>query len=209
MRVVGQFDQTGPLPHCGGDSQPGSRQRKKRGAPELDTITRAKKSSKKTRIVAATTSVAGFVAAVTLFVSNVGTLHDAWCKNIGTFCATAPEAESWAKSDPVSVTSGGTSRNDSDVCKDHRALTCIRPSGDKKLQVETARFDVTDRSGAIYLDGKPTNNDPIGMNNIGWFLAPGRDTPREICVTVFARTSACETEVHLRGQLAVRETASH
>ena len=55
--------------------------------------------------------LAGAVAALALLITNVGTLHEAWCKNIGTFCS-PPESIDWAKSDIVSVSSGGD-----DECK--------------------------------------------------------------------------------------------
>jgi hypothetical protein len=43
--------------------------------------------------------LAGAVAALALLIANVGTLHEAWCKNIGTFCSPPPESIDWAKSD--------------------------------------------------------------------------------------------------------------
>ena len=33
--------------------------------------------------------LAGAVAALALLIANVGTLHETWCKNIGTFLLTA------------------------------------------------------------------------------------------------------------------------
>lgn len=145
----------------------------------------------------------GAVAALALFITNLETLHDAWCNNIGTFCSPEPN---WAKSDIIYVSSGGTSNNRSDVCKDQKTIACARPSGsDKQLQPEIVRFEVIERSGAVYLDGKPINTNPIGTNNIGWFMRSDRISRNEVCATVFARTSACETRVFLRGQLAVRE----
>lgn len=142
------------------------------------------------------------VAALALLVTNLETLHNAWCSNIGMFCAPVLD---WAKSDVVYVFSGGTNRNDSDECKAHQTAACVRPSGpNEKLQLETARFEASERSGAVYVDGNPTNDNPIGTSNIGWFLKPGA-SPTEVCATVFARTSACETKVEIRGQLFLRQ----
>jgi hypothetical protein len=149
--------------------------------------------------------VAGGIAALALFITNVGVLHDAWCGNIGTFCSLPPSS---AKSDVVYVFSGGTKDNNSDECKAHQTPACVRPSGpNKQLQPDSARFDASERSGAVYYDGKPPKPDPIGTSNIGWFLQPGKVSPSEVCATVFARTSACETKVDIRGQLTVREVA--
>jgi hypothetical protein len=154
-------------------------------------------------ILTALSYLAGAVAALALFISNIGTLREAWCNSIGTFCPSEPD---WAKSDTVYVFSGGTKDNRSDECKDHRVSACTRPSGpNKQLQPEMSHFDASERSGAVYLDGKPTNPNPIGTSNIGWFLQPNNASPDEVCATVFARTSACETKVFIRGQLVVRE----
>lgn len=155
-------------------------------------------------ILAALSYLAAAAAALALFITNVGTLRETWCRNIGTFCPPLPD---WAKSDVVYVFSGGTKDNKSDECKDH-APACVRPNDpNKKLQPEMSHFDASERSGAVYLDGKPTNADPIGTSNIGWFLQPDKTSPDEVCATVFARTSACETKVYIRGQLVVREVA--
>jgi hypothetical protein len=154
--------------------------------------------------------LAGAVAVLALFITNVGTLHEAWCKNIGTFCSPPPESIDWAKSDVVYVSSGGTEDNKSDdECNAHRAPACVRPSApNKQLQPEMSDFEASERSGAVYLDGEPTNSDPIGTSNVGWFLQTDNVSPDEVCATVFARTSACETKVFIRGQLVVREIAT-
>jgi hypothetical protein len=157
----------------------------------------------KTGILAALGGVAAIVAALALFITNIGTLREAWCSNIGTFCSSPPD---WAKSDVVYVFSGGTTDNRSDVCKAHQAPACVRPSGpNKQLQPGISHFDVEERSGAVYLDGTPASPDPIGTHNIGWFLQLDKASSDEVCATVFARTSACETKVDIRGQLVVRQ----
>jgi len=61
--------------------------------------------------------LAGAVAVLALLITNVGTLHEAWCKNIGTFCSPPPESIDWAKSDVVYVSSGGTKDKSDDECK--------------------------------------------------------------------------------------------
>jgi hypothetical protein len=55
----------------------------------------------------ANAGLAGAVAALALLITNVGTLREAWCKNIGTFCSPPPESTDWAKSDVVYVSSEG------------------------------------------------------------------------------------------------------
>ena len=44
------------------------------------------------------------------------------------------------------------------------------------------------------------NQNPIGTSNIGWFLQPDKHTPDMVCATIYARTSACETKVDIRGK---------
>jgi hypothetical protein len=144
-------------------------------------------------------SAAGILAAVALVVTNLTTLQAAWCQNIGTFCAQPP-----AKSDVVSVWSGGTARNDSDECKTHTALACAVIDPKRTPIIASAHFE-GQRSGAVYIDGNqqaPKNPDPINTSNIGWFLTAD-NPPHQICATVYARTSACETKVQITGQLIV------
>jgi hypothetical protein len=128
---------------------------------------------------------------------------------VGTFCSPPPESIDWAKSDVVYVSSGGTKDKSDDECNAHRAPACVRPSApNKQLQPEMSDFEASERSGAVYLDGESTNSDPIGTSNVGWFLQTDKVSPDEVCATVFARTSTCETKVFIRGQLVVREIAT-
>lgn len=150
--------------------------------------------------------IAATVAAVALFITNITTLRDAWCNSIGTFC---PSPVKWAYSDEVYVFSGGTKDNKSDECKDHRTSACVRRDDPKQtLMPETAKFEASERSGAVYIDGNTgtsPNPNPIGTSNIGWFLQPDKQAPDVVCATIYARTSACETKVDIRGKLAVQE----
>jgi hypothetical protein len=109
----------------------------------------------------------------------------------------------------VFVESGGTKDNNSDECKTHKAEVCMSPSrSDRKLLVGSAKFELTERSGGAFVDGNPTNSDPIGTSNVGWLIDGTRNSPSQICVIAFARTSACETKVFLRGKLRVNEISA-
>jgi hypothetical protein len=153
------------------------------------------------------------IAVATLVLAGLvvfpGALRDAWCNNIGTFCgSTVPEPVSLA-SGVVFVESGGTKDNNSDECKTHKAEVCMSPSrSDRKLLVGSAKFELTERSGGVFVDGNPTNSDPIGTSNVGWLIDGTRNSPSQICVIAFARTSACETKVFLRGKLRVNEISA-
>jgi hypothetical protein len=88
------------------------------------------------------------------------------------------------------------------------ACLCSAKRPNKQLQPEMSDFEASERSGAVYLDRESTNSDPIGTSNVGWFLQTDKVSPDEVCATVFARTSVCETKVFIRGQLVVREIAT-
>jgi hypothetical protein len=129
------------------------------------------------------------------------------CDSVGPFCPTAPVQ---VTSELVSVESGGTTDNRSDQCKDHSALVCVSPTQSAaKLITGTAKFVITERSGGVFIDGTPINADPIGTSNIGWFLKADKNSPTQICATAYARTSACETRVYLRGRLEAQEIKEH
>ncbi len=120
------------------------------------------------------------------------------CDKSGLFCQAAPVG---IESEVVTVSSGGTKDNKSDICKAHTTDLCLHPAPHNKLVVNTVHFVAKERSAGIYIDGNTTITDPIGTSNIGWFVKPDRNTPNEICATVYARASACETEVRLSGRL--------
>jgi hypothetical protein len=110
------------------------------------------------------------------------------------------------ESSVVYVESGGTKDNNSDECQDHKTTVCIKPSGpDRTLIVGSASFEVIERSGGVFVDGSSTNSDPIGTSNVGWLLDKDNNGPEKICVAAYARTSACETKVYLRGKLVGEE----
>jgi hypothetical protein len=119
-------------------------------------------------------AIAATVAALALFITNLTTLRDAWCNSIGTFCASPVK---WAYSDEVYVFSGGTKDNNSDECKDHETNACVRPDPKTTLMPDTARFEASERSGAVYIDGNTgtsPNPNPIGTSNIDGFFSPTR-----------------------------------
>ncbi len=125
------------------------------------------------------------------------------CDSVGPFCPNSPEQ---VASGNVDVESGGSTDNKSDVCKTHSTVVCVKPSHPNATLVPgTAQFVISERSGGVFIDGKPINADPIGTSNIGWFPQPDQNSPSQICVTAYARTSACETKVYLRGQLQAQE----
>ncbi|MBW0002730.1 MAG: hypothetical protein JO216_04535 [Hyphomicrobiales bacterium] len=150
--------------------------------------------------------IAAIVAALALFVTNIKTLQEAWCNYIGLYCPVVPQN---VHGDEVHVESGGTTDNKSDVCKAHQTSTCVKSSDPtKKLSPATATFEVSDRSAGTYNDGNrgpAAVADPIGTSNIGWFLQPDKQSPDEVCATVYARTSACETKVFISGRLTVEQ----
>lgn len=152
---------------------------------------RAKFMSLITIIIA---SIAGFAA----LTGNIDKINQFWCTYIGFICTYDLSSPS------VSESSGGTSRNDSDVCKTHQDEPCLRPSTRfRSIIPSSVKFEISEQSGGALLDGGPPGNDPIGTHRIGWFIT--RSSNGEACATVFARTSACETKVSISGRLIAKE----
>jgi predicted acylesterase/phospholipase RssA len=150
--------------------------------------------------------VVGFAVTATL-IGAADQPRQAWCRATETLCGSSIQDPHSVESGLVYVESGGTRDNNSDECKDHKADVCIDPSrADRKLLPGKARFEVTERSGRAFVDGNPANSDPVGTSNIGWYVDTTRNNPSEICAIVYARTSACETKVFLRGKLRGEET---
>jgi hypothetical protein len=152
--------------------------------------------------------LAAVVGALAVLIVNVGQLRDAWCKNIGIFCGSSADKTTVVESGTVDVESGGTTDNRSDKCKQHTADACVsptQPSG--QLIVGSAKFSVIIKSSGVFVDGNPTNSDPVGTSNIGWFIDTNRNNKKQICAIVYARTSACETKVFLQGKLKADETS--
>jgi hypothetical protein len=125
-------------------------------------------------------------------------------------CGVDPGSEPrFVASEAIYLESGGRSDNRSDVCNTHQAEVCVAPSsGNSSIIPGSARFSVAERAGRVYVDGNPANNNPIGTSNIGWFLSPDKNSPGKICATVYARTSACETKVFIKGKLVAQEVKS-
>lgn len=140
------------------------------------------------------TAVAGAAA----FLGNVDKISSLWCSYIGFVCTynlTSPT---------VSEASGGTSRNSSDICKEHKDELCINKSTRfRSIITSSVRFEIHDQSGGALLDGGAPGNDPIGTHRIGWFIT--QNSTDKACAIVFARTSACETKVSITGQLTAKE----
>lgn len=129
------------------------------------------------------------------------------CDKTGPFCESV---SSTISSSSVYVESGGTTDNRSDQCKDHSAPVCVKPTiATMKLIPGTAKLVIAERSGAVFIDGNPQNSNPVATSNIGWYLRPDKNSPDEICAFLYARTSACETKVYIRGQLTAQEIESH
>jgi hypothetical protein len=110
------------------------------------------------------------------------------------------------QSETIFLESGGTSDNRSDVCKTHQTEICLKPTTPVgRLVPGTAQFKTEQRSGGVFVDGAPINNNPIGTSNIGWFVNTSDNSPEKICVTLYARTSACENRVFIGGKLVAQE----
>jgi hypothetical protein len=119
----------------------------------------------------------------------------AWCGNIGLFCTFK------VASDPITATvSPGL------LCNSAYPQLCVRPSTRYRyLDVDSFKFVPTLVQG-VYSDGDITK---VSVSNTGWFRKPEDEvTPQKICITVFARTNACEKKFALAGQLKADETIS-
>jgi hypothetical protein len=134
------------------------------------------------------------LAGAAAVVANVDVLEKWWCENFGYYCSFSVVSPS------ITVSSGG---GKADTCNTHTSSACIHPSTSARQLVKgKARFVVASQSAGVFIDGVPDNahkNDPIGTSNIGWLHKS--DTPQEFCVTVYARTSACETTVSISGRV--------
>jgi hypothetical protein len=112
----------------------------------------------------------------------------------------------FVESETIYLESGGTPNNNSDECKTHQTEVCVVPSSTNDHVIPgSVRLLVAERSGRFYVDGNPTNDNPIGTSNIGWFVNPNTNSPTKICATMYARTSACETKVFIKGKLVAQE----
>ena len=142
--------------------------------------------------------VLAIIAGAAALATNLDTLRSWWCNHIGYFCSVALISAS------VLVDSGGGS---ADVCGTHTAVTCIHPSSPSRHLIPKAGlFHVTSKSSGVFIDGTPDpaqTQNPIGTSNIGWLHKT--DNPDAFCVTVYARTSACETRVFIQGSVEGQE----
>jgi len=145
------------------------------------------------------------LAATALAVTNVKTLHESWCQNVGIFCALP------VVSAPMEASSGGTAGPYSKdaKCRESNVPLCVRPTTSRrKLDVGSGKFVATSTVGR-YDNGLPLNDPAIATwpsdasPQVGWY--PKSDSASEICVQVFTRTGACEVLVSIKGRLEATE----
>jgi hypothetical protein len=142
----------------------------------------------------------GFIGTLALLVANLTSIRSAWCANVEFFCSLD------VTSGDITEESGGTPRGDSDVCKTHSDLFCLRVSApNHRFIVGSTKFHITDRGGGVFVDGDPKSERPEDTSNIGWYIHKPDETPEKICAQVYARTSACETRVFIKGHLTAKE----
>lgn len=103
----------------------------------------------------------------------------------------------------LSTSSGGRDSNGTS-----RASECLTPRRGGRLLKGSG--NVTDAGGqgsvAYYgrkSDGTVVPGDPTGIANVGWWVT--KDTPQEICIEAFARTSATETNVNYHARAVATE----
>jgi hypothetical protein len=149
-------------------------------------------------VIGVVSGLIGLIAVAAAFKGNITTLGDWWCGSVGFYCTFAVTGE------VITVSSGG---GEADLCQPKVVDACIRPSTPHRALVTgSTTFRVTDRSAGVFIDGTPSNANPVGTSNIGWFHPqPANDTAERACVKVFARTSACETSVSIKGHMEAME----
>lgn len=139
--------------------------------------------------------ILGAIAAIAAAVTQLETIHDAWCKYVSKGCTYD------VSSAAVTVSAGGTNDRKSDICKNKAVPVCVTASTEKRqLDVSSGKFVASVTSGH-YDNGKEAD---VANSETGWY--PKSASPREICVTVFARTGACETQFLITGKLTAKET---
>jgi hypothetical protein len=138
--------------------------------------------------------ILGVIAGSAGLIANTEALQKWWCAHFGWFCTFDVTSEL------VTVSSGG---GDADACNTKQVPACISPSSEQRALISGTKFKVIDRSAGVFINGKPINDNPIGTSNIGWL--PPSETAEKACITVYARTSACETPVFIKGQVEGQE----
>lgn len=150
-------------------------------------------NTRTTRLIA----LGAIVAAIAALVTQVETIHDAWCKYIGLGCTFE------VSSAPITVSAGGTNDGKSDVCKSKAPTLCVSPTTSwRKLDITSGKFIASSVEGN-YDDGDKKKAAP---SMAGWY--PQSASPKEICVIVFASTGACETRFSVTGALKAKESIS-
>jgi hypothetical protein len=134
---------------------------------------------------------AGFVAIVALL-GNLDGARKGWCDNIGLLCSSEITS-------PVTTRATTLGNN----CKsDDRAPLCLEPTTKyRRLDTSSIQFLVTTPGGPVAI-APATAVD----NNAGWFHGPKDEvSSSKICITVFARTLACEHPQKITGSLKAIE----
>lgn len=98
----------------------------------------------------------------------------------------------------AAVASGGVN-----PCGTQVAQVCVRPKSGGRLLPETAQFMIETYAGNVISEGGTEDKSPV--SNIGWWIPPNPTPEKQFCVRVYARTSACESEVSISGRLTVFE----
>jgi hypothetical protein len=168
--------------------------------------------------------LAALLAGAALLVTQVETLHDAWCKYFCVFCTLKVE------SFPVSASSGGSPGPyaKDEQCREHYVPVQMKPTTRyRELDPGSVRF-VASASTGRYSDGTVRYRDgttldvpqvPKGYDDgiardkpqfppeVGWYRT-SRDAPREINVLIFTRTGACEALRSISGKFEAAEHVS-
>jgi hypothetical protein len=139
------------------------------------------------------------LATAALAVSNVETLHDAWCKYVGVFCTFKIESYS------VSASSGGSAGPYSKdaQCQEHSVPVTIRPTTRYRVLDEgSIRFDPSGSAGRYdngMAPGDPSLPKGPASAEVGWYQT--KSSPREINALIFSQTGACEALRSISGKI--------
>jgi hypothetical protein len=126
-------------------------------------------------------------AAVVAVIGNMDGAITSWCKYFGFLCA----YEVTGPLTTAKITGGNP-------CSNQFVPLCIEPTTKyRRLILSTMKF-VTTKPVGTFKDGVPLKGDET---TAGWFHQPNDSFNSEkICITVFARTGACEIKPDITGQ---------
>lgn len=150
------------------------------------------KTSRFMRMVSIITAVAVAVGAILTVLSNLDSAVKGWCNNIGLGCIFK-----------VSKTVSATVSPGNPCDNDYKQL-CVEPTTKyRRFVVSSMKFD---EKAGIHPLGNYTPGKLTDASNTGWYLnKTDAITPEKICITVFARTGACERKFSISGQITVDE----